>query len=212
MTSARLPLAFGPFAAALFIAVATVEAVSRPAFDLTRHAISMLSLGDRGWLMAATFVISGIAVIALAIGLRGARAGRAVTVAGPILIGVFGAGLVLAGIFPAPAGLGFPEGTPLDLQPVMTTTAIMHAVAFNLAFGSLIAATFVFGRAYGREHSRLWQAASIATGVALPVLIVSGMAVLIPTGVAFYAAAILAWLWLAAIALEHAKRVRVPQA
>jgi hypothetical protein len=212
MTSARFPLALGPFAAALFIAVATVEAVSRPAFDLTRHAISMLSLGDRGWLMASTFVISGIAVIALAIGLREARAGRSGTVAGPVLTAVFGTGLVLAGIFPAPAGLGFPEGTPQDLQPVMTTTAIMHAVAFNLAFGSLIAATFVFGRAYGRERDRLWQVVSIATGVALPVLIVSGMAVLIPTGIAFYAAAILAWLWLAAIALEHAKRVRVLQA
>lgn len=92
---------------------------------------------------------------------------------------------------------------------MMTTTAIMHSVAFNLAFGSLIAATFVFGRAYGRERARLWQVVSIATGVALPVLIVSGMAVLIPTGVAFYMAAVLAWLWLAAIALEHAKRGRV---
>ncbi|MFG1948475.1 DUF998 domain-containing protein [Nonomuraea sp. NPDC048826] len=207
MTRPRLALALGPLAAALFIAVATFEAFTRPAFDLTRHAISMLSLGDRGWVMAADFVVSGILVIALATGLRGARAGRPGAVAGPVLTAVFGVGLILAGIFPAPAGLGFPAGTPQDLQPVMTTTAIMHSVAFNIAFTSLIAATFVYGRAYGRDRARAWQIASIAVGVALPVLIVAGMAVLIPTGVAFYAAAVLAWLWLAAVALEHAKRV-----
>ncbi|MEU3165590.1 DUF998 domain-containing protein [Streptosporangium sp. NPDC006930] len=207
MPRSRFALVPGLLATALFISVSTVEAFTRPAFDLTRHAISMLSLGDRGWVMAANFVITGILVVVLAMGLARERAGRP---AGPTLIALFGAGLILAGFFPAPAGLGFPQGTPHDLEPVMTTTAIVHAIAFNLAFSALIAATFVFGYAYGRERKRVWQTMSIATGAALPTLIFSGMAVLIPTGVAFYAAATLAWLWLAAITLEHMRQVRVP--
>jgi hypothetical protein len=192
--SARLAAGFA--AATIFIAVTAVEIFARPGFDLHRHAVSVLSLGPRGWLMIATFLVSGVLTIACAAGMRGATAGRPGGFFGPLLVGVYGVGLVVAGIFPAPAGLGFPPGTPDDMMPVMTTTAILHSVGFMLGFGSLIAACFVFARYHfaGRAAGRALL--SLAVGVAIPVFIGLGMASIVPTGVGFYIAAVLAWIWL----------------
>src|ERR1700756_40480 len=104
----------------------------------------MLSLGERGWLMVATFIISGVLALLCAVGLRSAEAG----LWGPILIGIYSVGLIIAGIFPAPANFGFPPGTPDDMLPVMTTNAKLHGVGFMVAFSALIIACFVFARGF----------------------------------------------------------------
>lgn len=90
--------------------------------------------------------------------------------------------------------MGFPPGTPEDMQPVMDRGATIHSIAFMLAFGSLILASFALGLHY-------WQAGVVALGVvflaiglAIPALIGIGMGGIVPPGIAFYIAAILAWL------------------
>jgi len=196
--TARL-LEAGVAAGILFFAVTLAEIFARPGFDIARHAISMLSLGPRGWVMKATFIVSGLLVLACALGLRRAS-GR---VAGPALVALYGTGLVLAGLFDAPPGLGFPPGTALDQQPVMTTGAIVHSVAFMLAFGSLIIACFVFAFAFHRGGASGAAALSALAGAAIPVLIALGMTGTITTGIAFYIAAMLAWVWLGSVALRH---------
>lgn len=192
--SSRLPLLAGIAAGVGFFVVSTAEIFLRPGFDISRHAISMLSLGERGWLMVATFVLSGVLAIACAIGLRRAGAG---TVSSALVV-VYGVGLVLAGLFPAPAGLGFPPGTPLDRQPEMTPAAIVHSIAFMLAFTSLIAACVVVAFRSLRSKAAL-AAYSAATAIALPLLIGLGMAQVLPPGIAFYWAAMLGWLWLGVV-------------
>lgn len=191
MTNAQsLLLGAGFVAAALFVAITLVEIFIRPGFSIQRHAISMLSLGERGWLMAAVFIISGLLTLAFALGFWQASGAVFATA----LLALYGAGLVLAGIFPAPAGMGFPPGTPEDMQPVMDRGATIHSIAFMLAFGSLILASFALGLHY-------WQAGVVALGVvflaiglAIPALIGIGMGGIVPPGIAFYIAAILAWL------------------
>lgn len=202
--STRTGLVAGAIAGALFVVVSTEEAITRDGFDLERHAVSMLSLGERGWTMAATFLVTGGLVFGLALSLRRLHPGRWPS----LLIGGFGAGLIVAGLFPAPRGLGFPEGTPLDLQPEMTTTAILHSVGFNLAFGCLIAACFVLAHAYRKQSRPGVAAACLAAGLGIPALIGLGASSVLPTGVGFYLAAMLAWVWLASIALLHLQRAR----
>lgn len=189
----------GIAAGCLFFVVTIVEIFARPGFDIARHAISMLSLGPRGWVMKVTFIVSGLLVLACALGLRRASA----RVAGPVLVALYGAGLILAGLFDAPPGLGFPPGTAADMQPVMTTGAIIHSVAFMLAFGSLILACFVFAFTFSRGGARGAAALSVLAGLTMPVLIQLGMAGTIVTGAAFYLAAMLAWVWLGWVALRH---------
>ena len=192
----RFLLIAGIAAGALFVLVSTVETVARPGFDLKRHAVSMLSLGDRGWVMTWTFIVSGILTLLCAAGLRSAGAG----LWGPILIGVYGAGLIIAGIFPTPPALGFPPGTPNDLAPVMDTNAKLHGLGFMVAFSALIIACFVYAVGFYTSGFGGWTIFSVAAGLSMPVLVASGMSNVIAPGIAFCAAAVVGWVWLGAVA------------
>ncbi|ABS63999.1 conserved hypothetical protein [Parvibaculum lavamentivorans DS-1] len=199
LTADRLLLHSGIVAGLLFFVVPTILVFTRPGFDIERHAISMLSLGEGGWMMKAVFIVSGLFVLACAWGIHAELARGQGGIAAPLLIGAYGVGLVLAGIFDAPAGLGFPQGTPDDQQPVMTTAATLHSLAFMIAFGGLILSCFVFAFHFWQTEQLFWAVASLATGIVLPLLIGLGMSMVVAPGIAFYWAAMLGWLWLAAV-------------
>lgn len=196
----RMLLTAGGVAGILFCGVATYGIMTRPGFDLQRHAVSNLSLGDGGWTMVAGFIGSGLLTMLCAIGvsrvLSEGRGRRAL----PMLIGLYGLGLILAGIFPPPACCGFPAGTPDDQLPVMTSSAIVHSIAFMIAFSSLIVACFVAAR----RLSGRWSNISLAAGIAMPLLVGLGMANIVAPGVAFFVAAIIGWAWLAALVMPLA--------
>ena len=54
----------------LFLAVSLTQAFTRDGFDLRRHPISLLSLGEFGWIQVANFVVCGALFIAGSVGLR----------------------------------------------------------------------------------------------------------------------------------------------
>jgi len=192
----------GVAAALLFFVVPTIEIFRRPAFDISRHAISMLSLGEGGWKMKAVFVVSGVLTLACAAGMLGVLGRGWAGFSALLLIGAYGVGLVLAGIYDAPAGLGFPAGTPLDQQPVMTREATLHSVAFMVAFSGLILACFALGTHFLLEEQFVLGVVSLIAGLGLPALIALGVAGKIAPGIAFYWAGMFAWLWLAVAAVH----------
>jgi hypothetical protein len=201
LTIDRALLFAGIAAALLFFIVPTIEVFRRPGFDIQRHAISVLSLGDGGWIMKAVFIVCGILTLMCALGIYMELARGWVRFAAPLLIGAYGFGLILAGVFDAPAGLGFPPGTPQDQAPVMTSGAILHSVAFMVAFSSLIASCFVFALYFLHTQQTIWAVISLVAGIALPALIGLGISMTMAPGIAFYWAAMLGWLWLAATVL-----------
>ena len=67
--TARL-LACGVLAGPLFLAVLMIQAFTREGFDLSRHPLSLLSLGDLGSIQIANFVVTGALFVACAIGMR----------------------------------------------------------------------------------------------------------------------------------------------
>lgn len=202
----QLTLSASGVAGLLFVGVSTFEGLTRPGFDLRRHAVSALSLGERGWVMVATFIASGLLTLLTAAALRKLLADGPGRRWLPILVGLYGVGLVLAGIFKAPAGMGFPPGTPDDQMPVMTAAAIVHSMAFMLAFTSLTIACFVAAR----RLSGVGRTMSLFAGIAMPLLIVLGMAARVPPGIAFFIAAILGWAWLAAVVMALAGAAEQP--
>ena len=66
----RTLLACGVVAGPLFLAGSLVQAFTREGYDLGRHPISLLSLGDLGWLQVTNFVVTGALYGACAVGLR----------------------------------------------------------------------------------------------------------------------------------------------
>jgi hypothetical protein len=195
-TDQRL-LSSGGLAGILFCGVAGYGIVTRPGFDSQRHAVSNLSLGEGGWMMMAAFIGSGLLTLLCAVGISRVliegRGRRAL----PILIGLYGIGLVIAGIFPTSACCGFPAGTPEDQPLVMTTSAIIHGIGFMVAFTSLTIACFIAASRLSGSASLL----SIASGISMPLLVGVGMANVVAPGVAFLVAAIIGWVWLAAMSM-----------
>ena len=60
----------GLLAGPLFIGVTLAQALTREGFNLTRHPISLLSLGGGGWVEVANFIVAGALCLACAAGLR----------------------------------------------------------------------------------------------------------------------------------------------
>src|SRR5436305_8524018 len=66
----RSLLGYGVLAGPLYVAVSLGQALTRPGFDLSRHAWSLLENGDLGWVQITNFVVTGLMTIAAAAGIR----------------------------------------------------------------------------------------------------------------------------------------------
>jgi hypothetical protein len=158
-------LACGVMAGPLFILVAGLQVATRDGFDLRRHPLSLLSLGDLGWIQIANFVVVGLLSLAFAIGMwRLLHPGRAGTW-GPLLVGVFGLGLLVGGIFVADPDLGFPPGVPAASEP--SWHGIVHNIGPGVAFDALVLASLVVMRRFLGLRQRAWAAYCAATAVTL---------------------------------------------
>ena len=204
-TFARALLGCGLVAGPLWVGVVLVQMATRPGFDIRRHAVSQLSLGDLGWVQMANFIISGLLVVAFAIGVRRTLARARGGTWGALLLGIYGAGLVGAGMFRADPGNGFPPGTP-DVTGQISSHGLMHLIFAAIAFVSIIAASaIVFARRYrGLAHPGR-MAYSIFTGayfLATWIGLIATGARFATVNVAFAIAVLLAWAWLTALAVE----------
>ncbi|SFR90577.1 Protein of unknown function [Agromyces sp. CF514] len=160
----RLVLA-GVVAGPLFVTVGLVQVLTREGFDLTRHPLSLLSLGDRGYVQIANFIVAGILMLAFAVGARRSLAGGPGRTWAPVLFALYGVGLVLGGAFTADPALGFPLGTPDGYPTEWTFHGGVHAFAAPLAFLALVAVTFVVAKRLRWEGHRAAAVWSIVTGV-----------------------------------------------
>ncbi|RSN65492.1 DUF998 domain-containing protein [Amycolatopsis sp. WAC 04182] len=206
---ARALLACGAVSGPLYFLTTLVQAAVRDGFDLTKHPASMLSNGDAGWIQVTNFLVSGVLVIAGAVGLsRTLEPGRGSTW-GPRLLGVFGASMLFAAVFKADPGNGFPIDTsPAGTGPgTLSTAGVLHMAAGSIGFLSLIVATFVFASRFSREGNRGWAVYSRATGIAFFASfagISSGNANA-AVMLAFWATVMLAWGWVTAVIFRSAR-------
>src|SRR6266699_2692940 len=93
VTVTKALLACGIASGPLFYIVAVVQMFTRSGFDIRHHAISLLSLGDLGWIQIANFIVTGVLAVMCAVGLRRLlHPGRGGTW-GPLLIGIYGVGM-----------------------------------------------------------------------------------------------------------------------
>ncbi|WP_223167254.1 DUF998 domain-containing protein [Nonomuraea sp. SYSU D8015] len=163
-------LACGVVAGPLFLVVWLVQALTRDGFDPARHPISLLSLGELGWIQIANFVVTGLLYVACAIGMRRAlREGRG-SAWGPLLVGALGIGLVMGGVFVTDAGAGFPPGAPAGAPPAISWHGMLHQAGFVLALIGTIAAALVLARRFAAHGQRGWMWASVAAVVAILVV------------------------------------------
>ncbi|MEW9531775.1 DUF998 domain-containing protein [Microbispora sp. NPDC049125] len=193
-------LRYGALAGPLYIAVATAQAVLREGFDIRRHAVSLLSNGDLGWIQITNFLLTGVLTIVAAAGVRGALRGRPGGTWAPRLIALYGVSLIGAAVFRADPSFGFPAGTPAGPGPV-SWHGLLHLLCGSIGFAGFVAACLVIARYFGRTGRRGWAVSSRVTGIfflAAFIGIASG-AGKAPINIAFTVAIGLGWIWLTAV-------------
>jgi hypothetical protein len=200
----RLLIICGAVAGPVYAVVSLLQAFTRAGFDLTRNQLSQLSTGDLGWIQVANFLISGSLFTLGAVGMsRAMRSGPAASW-GPRLLGVFGAGLVVAGLFRPDPGFGFPPGTPAGPPTAFTGSAGAHLGAASVAFLCLIAFCIVFSRRFARDGRPALAGASIVIGLLLFVATAANGAApgQASTTVGFTVVALLGFIWASVTAVS----------
>lgn len=196
-------LAAGVAAGPVYVLVGLIQVLTRKGFDVRLHALSLLSNGDLGWIQVTNFLVTGVLVIAGAWGVRQVLQGQRAGTWGPILLTLYGIGLLGAGIFPADPGQGFPPGTPVTNAP-MSSDGLMHFVFGGIGFYALIGACLVFARRFNAAKERGWAIFSLATGLGF--LIAFGAIASGPPApavmLAFYAAVMWIWVWHCALTFK----------
>lgn len=198
----RSLLGYGVLAGPVYVVAALIQGLTRPGFDLLHDDVSLLSNGSLGWIQIANFIVTGAFVIAAAVGMARALAGRSAWA--PRLLGVYGAGLVAAGIFVADPMNGFPIGTPAGRPETLSIHGILHIVVAAIGFLCLVAACFVMARVYARERRRRWMVFSLATGIVFLVAfggVASGSTSAVVV-LGFWAGVIIAFTWIAAVSID----------
>ncbi len=141
----------------LFYVVTIVQVLTRTGFDIKRHAISTLTLGDLGWIQSANFIITGLLAVLAAIGCRELLRGGKGGTWGALFIGIYGIGMIVAGIFRPDPGLGFPPGASANMPISLSAHAALHSIAFFTAFICLIVATIIFARRFAAQGEHGWR-------------------------------------------------------
>lgn len=145
-------IAAGP----LFLSIFVMQIAVRPEFSFTRSEPSVLSIGPLGWIQIANFIVAGLLIFAGALGMRRVLRPSQGGFWGPLLLAVFGIGQVGVGIFVV---------DPIRSAATMTFHGTMHIVIGSISFVTLMAACFVFVRAFLSQKQKMWAMFCAVTGL-----------------------------------------------
>jgi Protein of unknown function (DUF998) len=163
-SSATVLLVCGVIAGPLFVAVVVVEGATRPDYHPLRNSVSSLSLTGLGWMQSLDFIIAGLLTLAFAVGVRQALRPQQASVWGPLLIALWGIGLIVSGLFATDPDSGYPPGAPILDHP--TVHGLLHDISVAFGFPALLAAFFVFVRRFAVRGERGWALSCAVGGVA----------------------------------------------
>jgi hypothetical protein len=199
-TLAAALLSCGLLAGPLFVLVFLVDGATRPGYDPMTMSVSLLAVGDRGWVQTLNFLVDGALLAAFTIGLfRALRDRGTPSIAGPIIIGIVALGVLGAGIFATDPGAGFPPGVRPTSEP--SSHGELHDLASLLVFAGLPTACFTFAARFARWGERSWALYSLITG---PILVVTFVGLVVGfngAGVVQRLFIVVGWGWIAVLAL-----------
>ena len=192
-------LTCGISAGPLYVIVGLIQMAIRPGFDITRHSLSLLANGALGWIQILNFLATGMLLIAGAVGVKRALPSGRGSKWGPLMLGLYGLGLMGAGIFSADPALGFPPGTPLEHTPI-SWHGMLHFIVGTIGFSGFIASCIIFARRFKSLQKPGWAWYSLITGMlflASFVGIASGSKG--PVSTFFAIAVVLGFTWISAL-------------
>lgn len=204
----RWLLTGGVIGPVLFVVVLLVEGWTRADYDPMTMFGSLLGLGDLGWQQVANFVVSGLLVFAGAFGMRRVLTDGPGCRWGPLLIGLAGLGLILAGVFVTDPAQGYPPGAPAGMPSSPSWHGVLHLLASVLVFIGLPIAMVVMARRFRGEGSR-WALYCWLSAVGVLIFLFAGPAFTPVAGLLQRVAILLALGWVAQVMWRFRREVTV---
>jgi hypothetical protein len=205
----RTLLLCGAIAGPLFILILLIQDYTVPGYDPRVYLLSLLELGEWGWVQSANFVLAGVLNLFYAAGLwRRLHPGPAGTW-GPLLIGAYGLGLVVVGVCTTDPTTGYPPGALAPTSP--SWHGAIHALGALVVFLVLSAVIAVFARYFLVRKERGWALYCVASVVLLLALFFSGInsVLLMARFVRF--AILIGWIGASVIAIKLLSTPDTPQ-
>ena len=202
----RSLLGYGVVVGPFYLLVGILQGIFRPGFSFARHPLSVLANGSFGWVQTINFALSGIMVVAAAVGMKRV-VGRG---SGPTFgaLVVFGVGVFLAAIFRADPMDGFPIGTPSGMPTSMTTRGMMHFVVSMIAFTSFGVSAILASRMFSRREENAMSRLSLVSGIVVLLTFYAGSALNPVVGI--WISVVVGWTWFAVISLHLYRRSPSP--
>ena len=194
----RRLLALGVVAGPFYLAVGLAQAFLRDGFVFSKHPLSVLANGPGGWIQIANFILTGLMVVAAAVGIRrtlgpGARATA-------VFLGIFGVSMLVAAVFRADPMDGFPIGTPKGPPTSISTMGTVHFAAGGLGFVALGLSCLFAARAMSRRSVPSLSRVSLISGIIVLVGFFGGVAIPNSSPVlGIWIAVVVGWAWLAIV-------------
>ena len=189
----------GVWAGPFYLAVGVMQALVREGFDFGRHPLSVLANGPGGWIQTANFVVTGLMVLAAAVGFR--------RVLGPgsrgltWLLGAYGVAMLAAAVFRADPVDGFPPGTPEGLPTSISTAGLIHFIAGAFAFTFLAVSGFFAAWTMWRRNAGSLALLSLLSGLSVVFGFFGG--IVLPVGVlGIWFAVVVGWAWLTVMSIR----------
>jgi hypothetical protein len=196
----RILLLCGAVAGPLFIILVLIQDYTVPDFNPRLHLLSQLSLGEWGWVQITNFVLAGVLNLLYAAGLwRRLHPGRAGTW-GPLLIGAYGLGLIVVGVFRTDPASGFPPGVVTPTQP--SWHGAIHALGGLFVFVVLAAALVVFARCFLARKERGWAFYCLISAVLILVIFFWGFTATALTVRTLRLATLVGWMAASLVAIK----------
>lgn len=189
-------LRYGMLAGPFYLAVGLIQVYFRDGFDLMRHPLSLLANGPGGWVQTANFVLTGLMVLAAAVGFRRVLGPRSRGVSW--FLGAFGASMIVAAVFPADPVDGFPVGTPEGFPTSISTPGLIHFIAGTLGFVCLAVSCFFAAAAMSRRDAGSLALVSLLSGLAVLLGFFGGPLLSLGT-LGIWFSVVVGWAWLAVL-------------
>jgi hypothetical protein len=163
MDRRKLGALAGMLGPVVFVGVFTIEGALRSSYDPASRFVSELSLGPRGWIQIANFVVTSLLYLIFAWGLASVFTEGKASRFGAPLMALIGVGFLIAGV-----AVMDPVWTPpMDV----TTHGLIHSITGAIVFPLMPLSAWVFYRRF-REDAR-WQGLRSVTLVALVIMVVA---------------------------------------
>lgn len=135
----------GLIAPILFVLIFTIEGMFRENYSATKNFISELSIGNRGWIQIANFLIFGFLFFVLSLGLLQEFHNRRLTSTGPILFLILASCYFFSGPFVTDPGTIFTQQKSLH--------GIVHGILGAMVFLLMTISSWTFLKLFKKEKA-----------------------------------------------------------